>query len=688
MGTYSFNIKNLVKIISCTVCIFLVVMGASPASARNLHMGANWQYSESDSGATSKSQNYNASYSGGTSLTDLIDVNGSIRYNKIITDTTESDTVGPSFSLMNSNDIYRLSFSSSYNYTKNNTGPESEGWNWGSRLNSAWSNNLWPKLSFNYDQSGSSRGGIQSETTDNAGLNANWAYLNWLRLRYNASWRKAGNGESLIQSGTLNGNKSFWDNRLNLNYSQFYEVAERDRISRITSGGGDLFDVTVSQVVWEYDDTPANNSAPSLLPDVTNDLLVPTNPATLAIDPDNVPKPMNLILKIDSRDVEVVHLYTTNNIIGFVDSIDWELYESDTISGTSFIPVTSGSLALSDYDQVDQRMEIDFGEVVNSEFIKLVLILPGTLAIPPGTITDLDTMEVFIRDSGSNKTTSEAENWRSNFGLGFRMSETLQFSYNLSYGLREETDTKEREYLMNNAGVAWTPNPYFATRLNASDSRVMLENEEEQIYRSYSLSVSSVPLKTLSLSGGFTRNESHSGSTLERADHSYSFHARAQLYRDLSASFNLSYTNPQKGGGDDSLSSSLYMTARLTPVFLLVWNSSYGQNIDTGTYSLGNTFRLSWRASEALSFNGALDTSYGSDQDLVTGLSLNVGVTPNRKHRLTFGYRIDDKQDLEQAINATWSWVITRVFYFNFSGNYRLADENSWFVSGSFAARY
>ena len=698
METCSFSIKSLIRFVSCTVFLLLTWTVALPfATAGDLHVTGSWKYSDSDAGAATDSQNYSASYSGRTDVTDLIKVGGSLRYTKSIRDTLDTDFISPSLFLRNANDIYSLSLTGTYNYTTQNQGLENESWNWNSRLNSAWENRLWPTLSVYYGQNGSSSGDIKQGSSDRAGFDTRWTYWQWLTLAYDLAWQEssgatASKNESLRQNARLNASKSFWDNRARFNFGQSYAVNESDITSFVTSGGFALRDLleddnVLIEVFYEESNTPLTNPDPLLLDTASfllNDRTLPEPPpTTLTIDPIN--PDMNLILFIDFHDAEVLHLYTTVDIDSFDENIVWQLYEGS--NGMNDWTLVSSPVPV--YDPVEQRFEFDFGAPVNNRYIKLVAD-PGALL--PAQVADLNEIEVFRKVFGTGSTvttTSEDKHWRSNLGMAFKLSDTVSLSYNASYSKQEERNFNERESIGNNGSVTWSPTQYFQARINASDNRQKINDGEDFISRNYGLSVSSQPLPTLGLSSGFSRNESYTGSTLDRAVNFYSIHANAKLYRDLQASLDMSFTNPQEGGGSDSWSSTLYVTSRLTPALLLYWTSSYNRDLDTSAYDFGNAFRLNWRTSEFMYLNASLQSDYRSGADLQTRLTLGMGFTPNRKHRINLGYLIDDYDgDINQTVSTNWSWVITQVFNFRMAWNYRLADERSWLLTGSLFARF
>ena len=87
--------------------------------------------------------------------------------------------------------------------------------------------------------------------------------------------------------------------------------------------------------------------------------------------------------------------------------------------------------------------------------------------------------------------------------------------------------------------------------------------------------------------------------------------------------------------------------------------------------------------------NVVQETRYASDQDTEAGLSVNMGISPNRKNRITLGYTIDDFfiEETRQSVSAKWFWIMSRVFDFTTTGAYQFAEENSWLIHLTLTAR-
>jgi hypothetical protein len=690
----SFSIKSLVRIAIYTHLILLFLLYSFPVKAE-LHMNAKWDYSKnsSDVGSGTVNQSYSTSVSHKAALTDLIDVGGALRYSKHYTEYNDRDLFSSSLNLNNENDLYYFGLLGTYS-SINSDNSDNYSWNWGSRLDSRWTERIWPTLSFNYFE----KGGSGDSLTQDAGFRTNWRYFNWLSTNYSASWYKRSEtgfseDETLQQNADLRVSESFWDDRASFTLGQSYQLIEVDRSNRVTETGFAFIPVNVSQAWSEETADPLPQPPTNSLTNPAHYLLTDADvpPTILTIDPANPLPLMKLILFTGSRDVDVLDLYTANDISSFFPNVKWQVYQSLTgIDNWTLIPDITGYTV--DYDLDEQRIRIDFATSVNNEYILLV-IDPTSLSIPLGEVIDLEAIEVFRKEFGpigSIITESTEDTIKtSRFGMRVRPFDTVQVSYNVTYTQREENNRNERKNLSNNASLSWSPSNYFRTRFSVTDSRQDIEDKEESISRSYNLSVSSQPLEALLVNSGISRSEHYIDSTLTRATNTYTIQTAAELYRDLQANFRLSYNNPQEGGGSDSIWSNLSMTARLTPTFLLYWTTSYNQNLDTNTYFADSRFTVNWRISQVMYMNVVQETRFGSDEDTKAGFGVNMGVSPNWKNRITLGYTIDDFfiEETRQVVSGKWFWIISRVFNSTVTGLYQFAEEDSWSIHLTLTAR-
>ena len=72
----------------------------NPAMAGTLHLNGTWDYSDNDTKDSGDfTHRYTGSYTGKTDITELIQLNGNVRYSKNITEDNTIDTLPPNLSI-------------------------------------------------------------------------------------------------------------------------------------------------------------------------------------------------------------------------------------------------------------------------------------------------------------------------------------------------------------------------------------------------------------------------------------------------------------------------------------------------------------------------------------------------------------------------------------------------------------
>ena len=682
----SFFNCHLLKLTACTfmICLCLCLATSSTVVAGDLRLNGSWQYSKDDDQSSDFSHTYSANYSGSTNLTELIGLAGSMRYTASTSDdTTLSETYSPSLRLNNQNDIYNLALVGNYNVRRSDD-LQRDDWMWSSTFSSNWSQRLFrPSLGMFYGQSRSFTDEDDGSKSDRMGTNLTWDYLGWLGVRYGYNRvenkdKDAGNrNESDIHSAQLDMTRSFFDNRLGLSFAQSYLNVNNDTFSPSEDDEFSLAPIVISQAMYEETDDPLvgslTNDASFLLSDADQP------PTTLTIDPAN--EPMNLGITTDLRQVDVIYLSTLDDIGSFANNFSWDLYSSN--NGEDWTLEEIGLLFV--YDIQEQRFEFELASQVQ-RFLKLVA---DTSNLSPLEVTEVEAIEAFRKFSGE-KFTNERTSQQSNFNASYKALDNLRFSYSFNYTDDDDNRNVDTENISHQGSVAWILNQYLSARINAGRSEEKVDNRSDSVNKTYTLSISSQPLPTLTASFGATRSESSPAESPDTTRNGLSFYSTAQLYQDLEASLTLIYSNIEEGTGGDSFSSSLLVTARLRPTLLLTNDLNYVTTIDSDAYSFNDRFSLNWRISDIMYTNSSIKLDKTDSSDMRYQLALTAGITPNRKNRLnaTYAFEHDEHEDTH-AIGGRWSWIITRVLNFQLNGNYFKEEEDSfWSVTATLNAQY
>ncbi len=665
-------------VLLCSQC------GVHGAAAGALSLNGQWSYADSKDQDSDFRQNYNASYSGRTDLTDNITMDGSLRYSKRIEEDYDSDIISPALTLNNFNDIYSFSLYGNYSYRTDSKNDDRENWFWSSRLGSSWINRSLPTMSMSYGQRGAK---IDSETTsriDFADGRVGWAYWNWMSLYYSFDWNRDNaiekndiESENLTQRAGLRAAQSLFSKRLRLGLTLNYLHNKNSFSGRTGEGGFALLPAIVSQASYEETTDPLTGA-------LTNDasfLLTDEDPPViLEIKPAN--EPMNLGVNSDFQQVDVIYLTAQNEIDEFASNFSWDLYSSD--NGIDWV-LEEASLPFV-YDDLEQRFEFEV-DSLDERWLKLVA---DTGSLLPTQVTEIVAMELFRKifgEEGGSGIDDDIirETYQSRFNLAYQLMQNLRFNYNFSYDRQENSAADDRERIDNNGALTWSPGRYFAARINASENRDMPDERPEKKYRRYGLSLSSSPLDTLDVSLGATRNENYEDSDLYERYNNYSFNATAQLYDDLDSSLDLNYTDAREGFRTDTFSERLQLTARLRPSLIFTLDQRFSRDLDDNTDAHRNDATLNWRLSEIMYVNNTLIVDWGDESDTSTAYRVELGIAPNRKNRVTLSYNLLHQDDTDHFFTGIWSWLINPVFNFNLSGNYGITEEedDQW----SFQAR-
>jgi hypothetical protein len=677
-----FQLKYQVLILLSGLLYVTALSGV--AFAGTLLLNGTWSYSENDQDNDGEfRQNYSATYTGRSDLTDLARLNGSLRYTRSIDEDNTTDRFSPSLTLLNHNDIYRFNLSGNYNISRDDD-LRRDDWNWNSFLSSSWQEKLYlPSLSVFYGQSARFDDHSDGGQTDRAGGNATWNYFEWLGLGYSINWRdfhdkdSSAVNEVLTQSARLNAAEQFFDSRLGLSFSQSYLLEDQEHFAPLRDDGFSLVPVIVSQASYEETDDPLTgaltNDASFLL---TDDDQPPT---ILAIDPAN--DPMNLGIKTDLRQVDVIYLSTAEDIEAYADNFAWDLYSSsngvDWELREADIPFV--------YNSQEKRFEFD----LESQVYRYLKLVADTSKLTPLQVTDVDELEVFRKIFGQTDA-NERSVAQTNFNLSYKLARTILFNYAFNYDNTEDDQNPDNSNIGNQGSISWNPSQYFLARINASRNDQQVEGLPDTINKTYSLSITSKPLSTLLVTLNASQNEDYPAESPDRITRTYTLYTSAELYEDLDASWDLTYTTIKEGSGNDSFGSLLRLTSRLRPTLLFTYENRYNRDLDSDNYTNRNTFALNWRVSDLFFINSTLLAEWKKNDDTKTGLSISTGITPNPRNRIsaTYGYS-HEGEITTHVFGARWNWLITQVFNFQLSGSYfDSEDASSWSAMANLSFRY
>ena len=132
--------------------------------------------------------------------------------------------------------------------------------------------------------------------------------------------------------------------------------------------------------------------------------------------------------------------------------------------------------------------------------------------------------------------TTEQTTYTTDLTLGYMITPTLVATSTLNLLYADDYSNQNVH-----ANLRWSPSPYVGLSLGYSENRQESDYAEDQIDRTYSITVPTYPLPTLNIVLGATRIESYDGSRQTQNMDSYSLNSSGIIYPDLTAGMSLVY---------------------------------------------------------------------------------------------------------------------------------------------------
>lgn len=690
--------------------LFAVVCVPSVVFAINLN--GSWTYRETggDSVDTFREFRQNYSFGVGPALnyqpSHALTVNASVGYTQ--TDRVDDDgsrtdrTVTPTAGLSLLNDIFSARVSGNVASTKSDGRDWHSSTTWNANLDSAWDELYVPKLYFTYGEFGeeSQSSAVATPKTQNKvfGAGVDWdlllAEISY-RYRQTRSEDRPDNQSHYVKLETAG---RFWDDRAILTLSQ---QAQYDTLKLGGGAQGGTTDVPVGKIV-RYAISPG--AAP-----VNYSCNVTSTPGvdclTAAAFPIAYPASRYVqvaISPLESRQIGAVEISFNADYDRGSDSL-WDFYEYRTSSDSwqliaQALPVVETTEEdVGGITNIRQRIEIP---ETDQEFI-----LVSDLRPVEGRISSVDIFELFSLQPGGSERTNRR--YLTNAGIQMRLTETVSSSLGLTYDRFEsETDGSDTadldtDKLTTNGSISWAPFSFLTVSGGASEYREWTLGEEQQRNRSYSLVFGTDPLPTVNVSFGILVNERY-GVTLESgaADIDrktlettrYSVSGKAQLYPDLTASFNLSHGEGKRWLKDEDADTGRYVdnTAQsgrldlnaklyknLTADLITRYTQSKNDGFfgDTGSAELGLRFRLS----ELLLLRGTYKTYFiGKDDPDLINLRAQLRLLDTDKTRLETAVSHTQADETVEVVSFHGSWLVSKNVSMLGRGAYVFGESNSY----------
>jgi len=624
-------------------------------------------------------------------LTPVMSIDESVRYTTTFREGRETEAITPTLDYQINNDIFYFDLSGAWNKLRNSERSDLTSNNWQGRWISNWQKELWPLVQLNYGASSTkddeSPSRIDTESTF-SGFNIDWDLL-LAKVYYNIDLNEtdnfvaSSNDKSTNQLARLTTEKTFWQDRLNVNFLGQYANNTQDFETKIEPGGTALVPIHSiesrggqAQLPRQPDDDPKWDDLTSFPNTVIHHERY--NVAIFQLSP----QPVNVLYVYPKTDLGN-DLWETEG--GNLNLFRWTVYTSPTGDGTDW--ALQGTATSSIYDSTQQRFEIEIPQV-KAKYVMLV-----EDRIPTDHDFTIDRVEAKTRVTGDpgQKITRNTTyySYLGDTSLRFRITPDLNWMYNLILEDGETAVGDDISRTYNSTSLIWSPALTFSSTLSASESKDQIGDEDEDLTRFYSLSFSSLLLPTLDMNWGVTRSDSYEEEVKTDTSYNYNMFLTALIFPDLTSNLDLAYITDRDEETDDTsqdFNSTLKFTARLNPAMTVDLTERYNtSNAETSTWLAASLIGISWRPSDILSMQVGAGEEWESDESSAFTNYLTVTVAPTYKTQLNLSYNRSESSD---DYSASYNWTINRIFSMHAYCTYIEEDETEFAFGGQFVIRY
>ena len=284
--------------------------------------------------------------------------------------------------------------------------------------------------------------------------------------------------------------------------------------------------------------------------------------------------------------------------------------------------------------------------------------------------------------------------YRATVHFSIRLPHQMFLSTSSGYENYNYEDTPDKKRYYYNLNLSWSENKYFRPNLSYFYTVDKQEDVREDKSRGYSISISSIPFRTIKLNSGYTYTKSWENGTPISENQNLFFSEHFEIYPDLTSVLSQSYSkseNLETGAESKSYSAQFNFLARLRPNITLEFRNSFVKS-ETSEGGESSHFRrheafLTWRFSDYFSFTTT--QIYDKSEDTHTYYySYIFYIVPAEKLRLNLSYSGSESEDSENSnLGVNAFWTLTPKLNLNWNYNYNKRDgESTW--SWFFRIRY
>ncbi|MCA1797691.1 MAG: hypothetical protein LC645_09185 [Geobacteraceae bacterium] len=562
-------------------------------------------------------------------------------------------------------------------------------------LSSSFSTSLeekWPQLrlnfsrSENFDKASPPRQDSWSESY-NGSLNYAWGGLEtFYSGRYSRGADEINKSENDATShmAKLDGSYSFWQRRLQWSFSGQYNENENTSTVRSQSGTTVLISQFVSEQYSGFDENPIYSELER------NTALGDGNEEGVAQEwDDDVDEDLSIAARLDRQDLDQIEMV----FIGEPDLMFRQQLQATLYVSANNRDWQKSNIAIQqrwEEDPVFERWNLflDLNSTLNAAYVKIVFSEPGAVW-DPVQISECYWNRAVVATGDEISTTTTFERYEYQTNVNVRPLQNWYLSASYAYDLSTPGQGAETEEVQQSYGIQWQPGTTLSFQARYSENETIMEEQESETGRNWSISSQWDPLNTLAAALSLNCSENLIDAELQNRTYTASSNLAAQLLPDWSASLNASWSQSENMLNDTEVTSNSWSfdtTAQLRPSVLLSMYFNYGATTteqirgDEDSSSFDSGMSLNYRPSDVLQNNNSI--SYDSNADSVS-YSSNVSfrLSSELQSNLSASFTFED--DVTQSYNASLVWLTTRRLSLRQSVQYSKADTSQWSYSAN-----
>lgn len=653
--------------------------------AETLSLTGNWKYQDTNAASDEFSERYSFTTGKRFEFTDAMSLDSSIRFNRAKDETLTRENLAPSVSYLINNDLFMFNLSGAANEEFNSKNAEKSNKSLAANLSSAWEMKQWiPQVGVNYNQSWQEddhNPNLTNSENRSTGLNIQWGFLlSKLFYTYNLNENKnkvtGGSGNVSSHFARYQTSRSFWREKVSVNFSQQYNGSDNKNILPV-NGGIALLPMSVAGFSGEVSSPAGNYSL------ATNSDLTDTDVTDRAVTTTHDVNYLNIGFKTNYQTVTTLYLYTSTNLSFAAHSaFSWDLYSST--ANATWTLEKSGLSAT--YDSLNNRFVIDISGYTR-EYLGVVA------ATDAGAIlVSFSEVEIYqeISASGSqtlvkNRTSSQ----QTDVNLSFKITNDLQLTSNLTYEQNNNSVGTDSHSTKVSNGINWFLADGMTLRANANFISRKRDNTPEDQTRSYGLSLEFLPLATVDTVLGVTLFELYESDQKLSESYNYNLQMVARLYEDLDARLDATFTQSDDnvtGSKSNNTSARMHLTARLIPGLVATLSSNYSKS-SGATADVESTVNLHWRLSEMLAVTSTYSQAWTSSESASMSTGFELALTRNMQISFMYGRSI--RPDSSQTTSLNWKWTISKYISMITTGSYQDGyGGEAWSVMNQLSTRF